>query len=429
MCFGVGLSIGAVTRSVRLGDNFRIRTDVLEVDIPDAPVPIDAGRYSKSNRPSLSQPVQSEEARSQKETQIQVGEKSPGTSNNKAMIFRAPKASDLSRPAAQIETTQIENDFIDCDFTMPEKPVFDAKPIKNILAFRVQSESLVKLALFFENTGNIPWFSANGKCLNMPHVNLGTMRERDRASMLYNSAAENGWIANNRITMQTPKVEPGQIGVFEFTGKISDASDIYREFFALVVEGKEWMKNSEMMIDFYVGETGESQENLDLKSLYIANSMPFSGLDLTGEKKIEIDLSEQKMYVYLGDVLIRAFRVSTGAYGTPTPTGDFTIGFKQKVRIAGGGTPYIMPLWQTVYRGVGLHALPSLGNARLRAKIKKLAPDEEAPTEWFQEDSLWTEAVDHIGRPVSHGCIRLLPEDARFMYEFTEEGTLISIRT
>jgi len=229
--------------------------------------------------------------------------------------------------------------------------------------------------------------------------------------------------------MQTSKVDPGQIGVFEFTIKTPDETDVYREFFGLVVEGKEWMKNSETMIDFYNNDVNYTPNDLRLLSSYLIRSGRFSDLDLNAEKSIEVDLSEQKMYLRLGDQLIRVFRISSGAPATPTPTGKFSIGFKQKVRIASGDIPYIMPKWQTVYNGVGIHALPILGNARLRAKIKELAPDEDVPVEWFKEDVLWTEAVNHIGTPVSHGCIRLLPEDADFAYEFTEEGTPVLIHT
>lgn len=406
VCFIIGLLFGTLSRSVTFTDDNYISADVLDADIPLVPTPMGENK--------ITEPFQNLE---------------------QEMVFPAADTAiqieQTTEQAAETETQTTSEqsvnpvDVLNCDFKVPVKPVFSARPIKDFLALSTEPGSKVKLDLFFENTGNMTWFSANSACAAGPIVNLGTMRERDRASDIFGEA---GWIANNRIAMQTPKVEPGQIGVFEFTSVMPLNVDIYREYFQLVAEGKEWIRDSEINIDFYAGEMYESQENLDLKSLYISSSMPFSELDLSGEKKIEIDLSEQKMHVYLDNILIRVFRVSTGAYKTPTPIGDFEISFKQKVRIAGGDIPYIMPLWQTVYRGVGLHALPSLGNARLRSKIKKLAPDEEAPVEWFKEDSLWTEAVDHIGRPVSHGCIRLLPEDARFMYEFTEEGTPISIR-
>lgn len=306
-----------------------------------------------------------------------------------------------------------------CVFEMPSNGTFSAQPVKNILSIKIGQNQKARMALFFENTGNIPWFSSNSKCQNAPKVSLGTTRTLDRQSVFLNG---------NRVTMQEEKIEPGQIASFEFEINSPSESDIYREFFALTVEGKTWMKDSEIMIDFHVGNITETQESIDKKTTYIPVSMKFSELDLTAEKTLEVDLSEQKMYIKIGDKLVRIFRTSTGKAETPTPTGNYNIEFKQQVRIAGGGTPYIMPKWQRIHEGVGIHALPSLGNATLRHKILQLEPDEDAPTEWFKDDSLWTEAVDHIGRPVSHGCVRLLPDDADFLFDFTEIGTPIAIR-
>jgi len=306
----------------------------------------------------------------------------------------------------------------ECSFEMPAQGVFSARPIKNTLGLKVTSNQKFRMALFFENTGNIPWFSENTNCQNVPIVSLGTTRSLDRQSAFLNG---------NRIMIKDEKIDPGQIAAFEFEVTAPFEADIYREFFALVIENRTWMKDSEIMVDFHVGETSESEEDIAKKAELIPISMKFSELDLSAPKSLEVDLSEQKMYVRIGDKLIRIFKTSTGAIATPTPTGDYKIEFKQQVRIAGGGTPYIMPKWQTFYKGAGLHALPSLGNAKLRHRILQLEPDESAPTEWFKDDSLWTEAVDHIGRPVSHGCVRLLPEDASFVYDFTNVGTPIAI--
>jgi len=306
----------------------------------------------------------------------------------------------------------------ECSFEMPAQGVFSAKPIKNTLGLKIMPNQKFRMALFFENTGNIPWFSGNTNCQNVPIVSLGTTRSLDRQSTFLNG---------NRIMIKDEKIEPGQIAAFEFEVTAPEAADIYREFFALVIENRTWMKDSEIMVDFHVGETSESQEDINKKAELIPISMKFSELDLSAPKSLEVDLSEQKMYVRIGDKLIRIFRTSSGKADTPTPTGDYKIEFKQQVRIAGGGIPYIMPKWQAFYKGAGLHALPSLGNATLRHRILQLEPDQEAPTEWFQDDSLWTEAVDHIGTPVSHGCVRLLPDDAAFVYDFTDVGTPIAI--
>jgi lipoprotein-anchoring transpeptidase ErfK/SrfK len=58
----------------------------------------------------------------------------------------------------------------------------------------------------------------------------------------------------------------------------------------------------------------------------------------------------------------------------------------------------------------GLHALPYLGDNK--------------------ESSLfWQEARSHIGIPVSHGCVRLLPEDIKELFGWAELGTPIYIQS
>jgi hypothetical protein len=57
----------------------------------------------------------------------------------------------------------------------------------------------------------------------------------------------------------------------------------------------------------------------------------------------------------------------------------------------------------------GLHGLPYLGRAA-------------------EDSAYWREARAHIGIPVSHGCIRFLPEEAAEIYEWADVGTPVFIR-
>jgi lipoprotein-anchoring transpeptidase ErfK/SrfK len=134
------------------------------------------------------------------------------------------------------------------------------------------------------------------------------------------------------------------------------------------------------------------------------------------------------MYVALGEEIIDEFLVSTGAYRTPTPTGRHTILGKNHVRIGGDG-PYIMPRFQLLgirggrFTGYGIHALPSIGTGSLLREIRSIqARGEEVPHEIYEGNALWTEAVEHLGTPVSHGCIRVAPDQADFLFDYTEVG-------
>jgi len=80
---------------------------------------------------------------------------------------------------------------------------------------------------------------------------------------------------------------------------------------------------------------------------------------------------------------------------------------KNEVRVGAAAPHYVMPYFQRLTAGgVGLHALPSLSN---------------------DNGTFWTEAKEHIGTPVSHGCVRMLPEDAKIAFEFTDIGDSVEV--
>jgi lipoprotein-anchoring transpeptidase ErfK/SrfK len=129
------------------------------------------------------------------------------------------------------------------------------------------------------------------------------------------------------------------------------------------------------------------------------------------EKWIEVDLSEQKVIAFEGASPIRIFSISSGLPGTPTVTGTFRI--RAKVRS------------QTM-SGPG-YSLPNV--------------------EWVQyffSDYAFHGAYWHnnFGNPMSHGCINMTNEDAKWLFDWTGpewngiswmhvpagEGTLVVVR-
>lgn len=115
------------------------------------------------------------------------------------------------------------------------------------------------------------------------------------------------------------------------------------------------------------------------------------------EKRIEVDLTNQKLYAFEGDKKVFDFTVSTGKWGK-TPTGEFEIWVKLKsTKMSGGskelGTYYYLPgVPHTMYfyndeiaksRGFGIHG------------------------------AYWH---NNFGNPMSHGCINLSLEDAEKIY-------------
>jgi len=125
----------------------------------------------------------------------------------------------------------------------------------------------------------------------------------------------------------------------------------------------------------------------------------------SGSKYILVDISEQHMYVYEGDVLVYSFVASTGM-NNATRVGTFAV--QSKIPNAYGSTWNIwMPNWLGIYWAGGLengiHALPILPNGA----------------------TLWE---GYLGRPVSYGCVVLGTYESRLLYDWAEIGTPVEIQ-
>jgi LysM repeat protein len=124
----------------------------------------------------------------------------------------------------------------------------------------------------------------------------------------------------------------------------------------------------------------------------------------TGAKRIEVDVGEQRMYVWQGDTLVWNLTVSTGLASHPTRTGTFAV--QSKVPEA-WSTPWqlAMPHWLGIYWAGGsengIHALPVLNGQRIWAA--------------------------NLGSPISYGCVVLDTDDALKLYDWAEVGTPVVI--
>lgn len=295
-------------------------------------------------------------------------------------------------------------------------PQIDGQPVYSARVQNIESPSKVQPGEVFDvqivllNDGNTTWYSDEPGCLGTVHsTRLGTFHRQDRESLFFAPGVfgKTNWLQNNRIKMTTPVVTPGNFGVFAFKMHAPENPGLYREYFLPLTEQKSWFKNSSM-INMLI-QVGDPV--IDPKILAITQGLEMSinlaDPKFVGSKKIKVDISEQTMKVYLGDQVLKNFRVSTGTYRTPTPIGKFAIQFKQEVRVAAKYPHYIMPKFMQFRKGgYGIHALPSLANDR---------------------GVFWREALNHIGTRRSHGCIRLLPEDANWVFQFTDVGTPMEV--
>ncbi len=125
----------------------------------------------------------------------------------------------------------------------------------------------------------------------------------------------------------------------------------------------------------------------------------------TGNKYVLVDISEQHMYVYDGDVLVNNFVVSTGI-NNGTRVGSFSV--LDKIPNAYGATWDLwMPNWLGIYWSGslenGIHALPILSSGV----------------------QLWS---GYLGTPVSFGCVVLGVDESQWLYDWADVGTPVDIQ-
>jgi len=123
---------------------------------------------------------------------------------------------------------------------------------------------------------------------------------------------------------------------------------------------------------------------------------------------LEIDLKSQTMTYYLDSHPWKNWTVSTGRPGMFTPTGSFAIvnkSLKPWSKAYGLWMPYWLGLGGPGLRNgsIGIHELPVWPGG-------------------------YREGENHLGQPVSHGCIRLGMGPAQYLYERVEVGTSVIIK-
>lgn len=112
--------------------------------------------------------------------------------------------------------------------------------------------------------------------------------------------------------------------------------------------------------------------------------------DLSG-RWIDIDLSEQRLYAYEDDELIRSFVVSTGTAAHPTPVGRYAVWIKLRYTDMAGPGYYLpdVPYTMYFYSGYGIHG-----------------------TYWHS----------NFGTPMSHGCVNMITEEAGWLFNWSFVG-------
>ena len=113
-------------------------------------------------------------------------------------------------------------------------------------------------------------------------------------------------------------------------------------------------------------------------------------------KEIVVVLNEQKVYAYQDGQVVHSSLASTGIARYPTPVGQYHIYTKYISTLMRGPGYYLpnVPYTMYFYGSYGLHG-----------------------TYWHK----------NFGHPMSHGCVNLPTEEARWFYEWAPVGTLVTV--
>lgn len=116
-------------------------------------------------------------------------------------------------------------------------------------------------------------------------------------------------------------------------------------------------------------------------------------------KRIEVDLTHQRVYAFEGDTLVYDFLISSGKWGR-TPTGSFRIWGKFRYTKMEGGSRE-------------RHTYYYLPNVPY---VMFFSNDEIAASRGFSlHGTYWHE---NFGTPMSHGCINMRTEEAALLYHW-----------
>jgi hypothetical protein len=127
---------------------------------------------------------------------------------------------------------------------------------------------------------------------------------------------------------------------------------------------------------------------------------------IDNKKKIVVDRTKQKLFAYDEDVLVLEANISSGKELTPTPRGEFKIFRKTPSRYMQGPLPYLADKQVYDLPGVPWTLYFTAGGAAIHG------------TYWHE----------NFGTQHSHGCVNLLPADAKLLYRWADLGTKVTVK-
>lgn len=202
---------------------------------------------------------------------------------------------------------------------------------------------------------------------------------------------------NKRFLLSVATLFALSFGIFMTPGLMPQTSDAQDSIDPLSLTGE--YDSQDVRGVFHGQETSSPEIAIDLAQARELNANVLGDTD--AEKYIEVDLTNQRVYAYEGDVKVYDFLVSTGKWGR-TPTGEFHIWGKFRATKMSGGSKE---------RGT-YYYLPNV------PYVMFFSNDEIAASRGFSfHGTYWHE---NFGTPMSHGCINMKTEEAAMLYHWAD---------
>lgn len=234
--------------------------------------------------------------------------------------------------------------------------------------------------------------------------NLSTIAKRYGLSvddlMRLNGLTNASFIWVGQQLRLSARVEPGQGGVDQT--EITDiAGNIY------VVKPGDTLSEIAQAFDTTVADLLAANGLPDASYIYVGQRLRIKGVALlalaaqasapvNGDRWIEVNLTDQTLTAWQGDVRVMYTSISSGLPATPTVTGRFKVGIKyQSQRMIGPG--YDLPGVPWVMYFYGDYAI---------------------------HGAYWH---SNFGMPMSAGCVNMVPAEAEFLYNWAPVGAEVYV--
>lgn len=182
----------------------------------------------------------------------------------------------------------------------------------------------------------------------------------------------------------------------------------------LAIANSKFDSNTERALLYFQKKNGLNQTGVadETTQRLLFSEAAVESEEFIGQYKYVIDVSDQRVYVYAWNgtdygTCVREMICSTGLKSTPTPFGTF-----QAAGPTGTGEWY----WFKEFECYAKWATRIIGGILFHS------------TTYSRGKVAYEGPIQSLGRPASHGCVRLKVEDALWTYEHCEPGTTVVVQ-